>query len=419
MGDTSSICLSKQDTAVMYSDITLVEGTQPGYYLAGMGYDVSKKDKSDWFTIFTKVDTNNNVLWERIFVFDFTYYACTYKAFTMQDGSLMFCCNPGVFTDFFIFKISSTGDSLWYKYFNGDESGRIWDITNGPQANHYWLYSEGSFNPSGAVSCTRLTLDSSFTILGHINLPEWFRPPFNAMKCDGNEVLLCGTTEISHPVIDTRYYISGYKLEELGNIQNQVVLTNPDTVSRAAEYSSINFVDPSAIYIGGTHNFQGFWGQNPSWILASKLDDTLGLTYEKYIGGDEVYTLNSVVATNDGGVVLIGTKRVFGSEPYFRNGFFIKLDSTSGPVSIPEESNLQLKQALLYPNPGGDKLHLRTALKNVSFRLFDQNGQVLFSTKINQKTSSFNVSQLPAATYLWQIIDETLVIESGKWVKSK
>jgi hypothetical protein len=418
-GDTSSLWLDKPDTAIVYMQINLVNGNEPGYYLSGMGYDLSTKDQPEWFTIFTKIDSSYNIIWERIFRFDHFYWAYTYKAETLFDGSLMFCCNPGVYTDFFIFHLSSDGDSLSYHHFDGIESGRITDITEGPQSYQYSLFSHGSYDPPGYVKCTQLNIDSNFSIISYSYLPEWFSPPLSAMKLPDNDFIICGSTDMIYPPSPREYYISGYIIDNTGTVGSELLLTDPDTLSRAGEDASVDYYDPSQIYLGGTHNFQGLWGQNPSWIVVSKLDDTLGIIYEKYLGGDEVYSLRSVVATDDGGVLLIGSQREFGTEPYYRDTFFVKIDSTSGTVNIDDESHIHLKEAIVYPNPGGDKLHLRTALKNVSFRLFGQNGQELLSTKINQKTSYFDVSHLPAATYLWQIIDETLVIESGKWVKSK
>jgi len=419
IGDTSSMWLDKQDTAVIYTEITLVHGNNPGYYLSGMGYDLNTKNQPEWFTIFTRMDSNYNIVWERCFRFDHTYWAYTYKAETLYDGSLMFCCNPGVYTDFFIFHLSRIGDSLSYHYFNGIESGRIWDITEGPQNYQYSLYSNGSYDPPGYISCTQLTIDSNFSIVDYSYLPEWLSPPLNAKKLPDNDFVLCGTTDIYYPGIDPKYYISGYRINASGNIDNEVFLTNPDTISRAGEDIGIDFYDPSQIYLGGTHNFQGLWGQNPSWIVVSKMDDTLGIIYEKYLGGDEVYTLRSVVATDDGGVLLVGTQKEFGAEPYYLDVFFIKIDSTSGTVYLPDEERIQMREALVYPNPGGDHLHLRTVLENVTFRLFDQRGQEVLSTSIKQKISTFDVTHLSAATYLWQIHDGARIVESGKWIKSK
>ncbi|RLD57211.1 MAG: hypothetical protein DRI97_05850 [Bacteroidetes bacterium] len=419
IGDTSSVWLDKQDTAVMYTEITLIHGYEPGYYLSGMGYDLNTKDQPEWFTIFTRMDSNYNIVWERCFRFDHTYWAYTYKAETLYDGSLMFCCNPGVYTDFFIFHLSSNGDSLSYHYFNGIESGRIWDITEGHQTYQYSLYSNGSYDPPGYISCTRLTIDSNFSIVDYSYLPEWLSPPLSAKKLPDNDFVLCGSTDIYYPGIDPKYYISGYRINSSGNIGNEVFLTNPDTISRAGEDTGIDFYDPSQIYLGGTHNFQGLWGQNPSWIVISKLDDTLGIIYEKYLGGDEVYTLRSVVATDDGGVLLIGSQREFGTEPYFRDSFFIKLDSTSGPVTIPDESELQLKEVLLYPNPGRNTLSIRTALKGSSFTLFDIKSIPVFNCKLENLVTTITVDHVRAGQYYYVIQDQNRIIESGKWIKSK
>lgn len=418
-GDTNSFWLDKPDTAIVYMQINLVNGDEPGYYLSGMGYDLSTKDQPEWFTIFTKIDSSYNITWERIFRFDHFYWAYTYKAETLFDGSLMFCCNPGVYTDFFIFHLSRDGDSLSYHHFDGIESGRIYDITEGPQSYQYSLFSHGSYDPPGYVKCTQLNIDSNFSIISYSYLPEWFSRPFSAKKLTNNGFLICGSTDMVYPPSPREYYISGYIIDNTGTVSSELLLTDPDTLSRAGEDASVDYYDPSQIYLGGTHNFQGLWGQNPSWIVVSKLDDTLGIIYEKYLGGDEVYTLRSVVATEDGGVLLVGSQREFGTEPYYRDSFFIKLDSTSGPVTIPDESKIQLKEALIYPNPGKDYISIRTAHQECNFMLFDSKGIMVSNCLLDNLITTTSTEHLRPGMYSYIIKSKNQIFQSGKWIKSK
>ena len=164
---------------------------------------------------------------------------------------------------------------------------------------------------------------------------------------------------------------------------------------------------------------QGFSGSAPSWFYVAKLNDTLGLEFEKYIGGDYYYWLASVVAAKDGGVLLTGMRSEVNSPPFHSSAYIIKLDSTGCIVNLPENSKIQIRDAIVYPNPGGEHLLVRTALKNSIFYLYNLEGQKVITQPLNNHVTLVNTTSLSQGTYLYHIVKDNTVIESGKWIKKQ
>jgi hypothetical protein len=416
-GDTLSKCFEKEDTVFACNRIITIHQGNPGYLLTGNGYH---KDSSylNKFVIFIRLDQDLNVVWQKIYSFGLIYWGGYYsRTMVLMDGSFLYCFCPGYSLYTGLFKLSASGDSLAYNYYESDSAGNVWGLTYSPDSLHYWVHTEFAHYYSGPQICSRLIIDTNLVQIGHDFFPAWLRTPFGVKMYYDGSLLVGGSTIISHPTADQEFYISAHRLDTSFNIMYGRNFTDPDTNSRGAEIESVDYYYPGAIYVGGPHYLQGITGQDPNWFYLTRLNDTLGVEYEKYIGGDDYYWLTSVVATTDGGVLLAGTRETVGGIQLHRNGYIIKFDSTGCPTKIPEGSMVQVKEALVYPNPGTNILLVRTALLNTIFSMYDINGKLLASQSIKQNITKINTTPLPPGTYIWQLSDPTKVYESGKWIK--
>jgi len=129
------------------------------------------------------------------------------------------------------------------------------------------------------------------------------------------------------------------------------------------------------------------------------------------------YMLFSVVATKDGGVMLAGTRAEVGAPNYYRDGYIIKLDSTGCFVGLSENSNIQIKDVLVYPNPGKEKLVIRTALKNCVIHLFDMKGLEVLNKPLTRHITEINTQLLTSGTYVYVVQQNKRIIDKGKWIK--
>jgi len=412
-GDTASYEFSKTDTITDYYNLISVNMGEPGYLLSGLGRAL---DDDKIFTVFTRLDTALNIMWEKIYQFNYFYSAWSMRMLQLKDSSFLFYCSPQLNIKMFLFKLSYEGDSLAYRAYEGDSAGWAQSITYNPDSTAYWLHNEWGHYQSGGsrISCIEVNENLEQTGVYYYYGP--YMPPFTSKLMPDRTLISAGYSVMPNPET-VKYFITVIKYDSLFNQLYLRNLTNPDTNSRAGEMISVDYYDPSCIYVAGTHNLQGLSGHEPSWFYVTKMNDTLGIDFEKYIGGDDYYWLYSVVATKDGGVLLAGTRAEVGAPDFHRDGYIIKLDSTGCFVGLAENSGIQIKDAIVYPNPGRDKLYVRTALKNCIIRLYDMSATEVLTAPIDRHITEINTWRLKSGAYVYIIEQNDRVVEKGKWIK--
>jgi hypothetical protein len=420
-GDTNGWKIDKQDTTLVFYKFEKLTQNIPGFLLMGTGRAVGE-DPMYPFTIIIRIDNNMNVIWEKIYRFNYYYGAFYCHALELVNGDLLYGCSVGGGVNMFLFKMSDQGDSLNFASWTGtpEESGELWDLTYNMDSTAFWMHTEWAYyQGSGGQVSSIVEVDTNLQYISHMYYPESFRSPYNSILYSDNKLITGGSSmvpDIVHQDID--FYISVYILDSNMEILHEILLTNPDTVSRAGETQGIDFIDPSCIFIGGTHNLQSFSGQYPSWMYISKLNDTLGLEYEKYIGGDAYYWLTSVTASPDGGVLLASTRQDFSPTFIQNDAIIIKLDANGNLTGLPEKNIIPISDAIVYPNPGKNDINIRTALNDCTLILFNSIGRKLLEISINQKITTIPmVDELPGM-YPYSLVKDGDIVISGIWIKN-
>lgn len=419
LGDTISIKYSKTDTSFVYFYITRLTTEPKGFLLSGLG-NKHGESINDPFVIMRRIDDNLDLVWEKTFKFD--YYFGSYRSAAMEliNGDIVYACSPHIDLDMFLLKLSSEGDSLDFAHYSGTESGEVFGLTYSPDSTNIWLHTEWAhYAGMGGSLISCIVLNDELEQIGVKHYPEFFFPPFNSILFDNNTLLTGGSQELPNMVTqETEFTIKAYLLDSLFNVMHEITLTNPDTNSRGAESHCIDFYHLSCIYLGGNHYRQGIYGSEPNWFYVTKLNDTLGVEYEKYIGGDDYYYLYNVTATADGGVLLAGTMQEPGMTYLERDGFIVKLDSLGCVTGLPNESDIAISDAVIYPNPGTDVLNIRTALKECEFHLFDIWGMPISTQAISGHITSINTNYLSKGNYYYSVTKNKKIIISGSWIRN-
>ena len=412
-GDTVSYEFSKTDTILVYYNMIRNDLGEPGYLLSGLGRAL---DNDNIFTVFTRLDTALNIMWEKIYKFNYFYSAWSMRMLQLKDSSFLYYCSPRLNIKMFLFKLSYEGDSLAYRAYEGDSAGWAQSITYNPDSTGYWLHNEWGHYQSGGsrISCIEVNENLEQTGVYYYYGP--YQAPFNSQLMPDGTLITAGLSIMANPE-PVKYYITVIKYDSSFNQMYLNNMTNPDTNSRGGEINAVDYYYPDCIYVAGTHNLQGLSGHEPSWLYVSKLNDTLGIDFEKYLGGDDYYMLFSVVATKDGGVLLAGTRAQVGAPDFHRDGYIIKLDSTGCITNLSANSTIQIKDALVYPNPGSEKLMVRTALKNCVLRLYDMKGLEILKQTLDRHITEINTRQLKPGTYVYVIQQNNNIVENGKWIK--
>jgi hypothetical protein len=419
-GDTNiARIFSRPDTIFNYFDFIKINLGEPGYLLSGLLESLEEPDKT--YTIFTRLDENLNTVWEKLYKYNYNYSDFKIRTLQLVDSSFLYGCSTQGTSIMYFQKLGYNGDSLSYRAYVGDSAGRIRSLTYNTDSTAFWVHNNWAHYPGMWFSYNScVELDSALNQQTVYQYPEYYiDQPFTTRLLPDDGVISAGSSAIYFPEDDHReWYISLYKFDSEFNVLKTHQLTNPDTVSRAAINVSIDYCYPDCIYAGGTHNSQGaFQGNEPSWFFVTRLNEEFEIQYEKYIGGDDYYAATCITASEDGGVLVSGIRARVGAPMYHRDAYLIKLDSSGCITNLPEGSTIQIKDALVYPNPGTDKLMVRTVLKNCTLQLINVSGQIVLNQPINDHFTTLNTSLLKPGTYLYSINRQGRFVESGKWIK--
>ncbi len=192
-----------------------------------------------------------------------------------------------------------------------------------------------------------------------------------------------------------------------------------DTVDFPAPFNGIDFNNKDTIFAGGTKNFYPYPLNRPSYYSLIQTDSLLNIRWEKFYGGDANYILLSIDATKDGGCLLGGLKHEFTYEDGKTDAHILKVNSQGLITGMLENSTIQIKEALIFPNPGTAFLRVRIAAQYTqsTFELYDMNGNLVKRKEIKGKWGELETDFLPQSTYVYKIHNQEGLFESGKWIK--
>ena len=86
-------------------------------------------------------------------------------------------------------------------------------------------------------------------------------------------------------------------------------------------------------------------------------------------------------------------------------------------TDIEEAHDAGFAMAVAYPNPGKEVLNIRTALQNAYVEIYDLSGKLIYNQEITENITSINTTDWSDGVYIWKIIVDGKIAESGKWIK--
>ena len=156
-----------------------------------------------------------------------------------------------------------------------------------------------------------------------------------------------------------------------------------------------------------------------SWIVIERFDEDFNTIQTVYYGTDsdrQCYVAESISLTNDDGVLLV-------LESIKLDDFNIGATSVvkfpaEAFVGIDEAHDNGLKVAIAYPNPGKDVLNIRTGLQDARVEVYDMNGRLIHSQALTGHVTGIDAGEWAEGVYVWKVIANGKMVETGKWVKS-
>ena len=362
---------------------------------------------------FTHISKNFNVLYDTI-VCD-TVTTRQYYDFIIDNDSNVVVVGTNIWIEqFFISIYDLYGNELGYNTYTDTQTGYLPStIIDIPGRNVYHMFIYWS-DDDYFFEIDKETLE----IQSISKYPNDFLPR-NAVK---------GLTDSSYFIIGKQctynvnawWKLSFVEMNNFGDSINQhSYLVSPDTNSFYS-YNSFDIYNEK-IYFGGAYNFDNAaafpFSIEYRWIFINKLNPDGSIIWQRFYKGDANYVPYKVLATSDGGALILSGRYDWNSPiPDQRDLHILKVDSTGwydGLTTVETEQDMP-KQILVYPNPATDKVNFVTGLyNNLELKIYNLQGNEVLSQHL-PFTQTVDIGFLNSGLYIYIITGENGFFEKGK-----
>jgi hypothetical protein len=294
-------------------------------------------------------------------------------------------------------------------------------------------YKVASYEPYDSLSAFPglMSLDSNFTMMNSKYRPTYQIEGFSSFTIgdqtflewreDSTTYYTATPTKVRH--IDSLTWTVTWwdKLTfqvsntETDSVLFGIILAKDDTISTdGASKSMLSVNEQEECYMGGTANCAdicGFPEPIDNWYALYKLDANANLLWEKYYGGDQYYHLSHVVATKDGGCLMVGETWDYHTNPQLN--LDIKLIKIGPDGTSINENNGSSPSINIYPNPANTYFYIEGAYSQGELSLFDMYGRLVKKQILYNGYGKIEVSTLAKGLYVYQFNSEGKLI-AGK-----
>ena len=320
-------------------------------------------------------------------------------------------------SDPFFFKFSLAGDSINSNFITSEyHLSMSYDIIEKYNQTGYYSYG---FKYTSSISAggQRFDLTKQFDSLDIQEVPYNISLYTSSAKINDSTIIISGgggpmstpsyslnvlSTTMDNIPVDYNYFKIG------GNMRDYTAM-----------YQGVSKYGDN-IFVGGTSNFDyanPFWSNFDSWFHLIKINPDISPIWEYWYGGDAYYHLYSILATNDGGCLMVGNRYDYETQDMERDIYIVKVNS-DGLIVWTQEIQIDKEPTTVYPNPGTNLLNIKTNNKELGIELININGQVVIKQIVNNNLKTINTESLQSGMYFFRLIDKkSKTIETGKWIK--
>lgn len=327
---------------------------------------------------------------------------------TRSNGSGLYRSDP------LLFKLNMLGDSLSSKLMVVPQQPfrNIYDLLEKPDSSGYYAFGAWFDHISGGEI---LTLNKELDSIRLDNIPNGIAEYYSPIYLSDTTFVVYGNGSHNFNAED-EVAISVFD-KEMNSLYYQHFTRDEDMQEHPSMIRGLSKND-DYIYMGSFSNFNPpnpFYSNYPSWYHLVKMDYELNVVWEKYFGGDAYYFPYSILATEDGGCIMAGN-RYDGEQYHSRDIYIVKVNS-EGLIVWTQEIDLSDNKSQVFPNPGKAYLELHTGIYPATLQLHNLNGHLVLEEVINSNVSRVNTLELSSGTYIWSLVKEGELVESGKWIR--
>ncbi len=425
---TKRFCM--YDTICMFSTINVL--SDGNYFVIGSYSIENNAQKRDhlWIVI---LDQELNLLSEKSYKIKEPYvgYGTSACSLIDNDGNIVLAAIAGeedskektIFADFVFYKFNQLGDTLLSKYYH-----YIFDE---------WPYELRHMHNSDNI----MLIEKSTHYNGHDEL-LFLDPDLNILDVNqfGNEDTgISGDLSSDCWVSDTSFLLSGYNSFFTGTywepyigvylvdtsavFHHELALNKIDTADYPAKRNSMAYANDSTIYIGGYQTWIDLWTTEPTVAELYVIDKEMNLLGYKELGGDKNFQVWGIIATDDDGCLIYGTKYDNDSVPERDVQIWKVLRDDINIITKLSESKEKVLNVNVYPNPVVDNVNIllqkNSTWDNLTLSIFMLNGKKVFQKQINGSGNLLkaNIQNLVSGLYVIQISNFNKIIHSEKVIK--
>ncbi len=330
---------------------------------------------------------------------------------TNENGSIIYN------NDAFFYKLNLAGDSVASLFYQTDNPiNHSFDIVESQDSLCYYAYTSHITNIFGTPG-QRLILNKNLDSLSIESIPQEIYDFYSPAYLGTDTILIYGKRGAAPP---DDYALNVISTNEAGILINDNAFKKDSFRDHPAMYQGVSVKDDN-IYIGGTSNFDyanPFYSTRDSWFHLIKVNPDLSPVWEYWYGGDAYYFLYSILATSDGGCLMVGNRYDYEIQDQERDIYVVKVDS-DGLIVWTREIEPDKAMFTIYPNPGRNQIRIKMPAGEFQFELFGLNGQVQIRQTISPDMNSINTTYLRPAMYFYRILDQRhQIVATGKWMKN-
>lgn len=317
------------------------------------------------------------------------------------------------YSDVMMHELSADGNVIKEKMFDG--SGAASDIIQLSSLEYRIIVYGHVYRAFVDIYC----LDTNFAIVNSCPVP-WDLHFHNTIKFINDTNFLISGKKI-FPEKDNERDLGLVKTDLNNNLMDYKHYGKTDTMDYPSVHNNLDFVSENDIYYSGISNldlFNPYFSQMPSWFILNKIDSNLNLKWQKFYGGDACYVPLTILATQDGGCVMAGTRYDYITQPVQERDLYVLKVDEGGLITWTQEIPMDNQPTTVYPNPGTNLLNIKTNNRELLFELIDMNGQVVIKQMVNNDSDAIVTESLKPGMYFYRMTDiKNNIAETGKWVK--
>ncbi len=261
------------------------------------------------------------------------------------------------FSDFAFYKLDQAGDTLLSRYYSYIWDEAPYEFRKMPGSNNFMLIEKSTeFNNHTEL----MYIDPDLNILQINQFGNNILPGFHDISSD---VWLTDTTfllsgRVSWDTNGTNEFAIGvYEVDTSANFYTELILNKPDTADYPAWRNSMAYANDSTIYIGGFQVYMELWSVQPTVVELYMIDKNMNLLGYKQLGGDANYEVWGIIATDDDGCLVYGTKHDSPEQERDVHIWKVLRDEINiiTHVNLVETLNLETR---IFPNPFHDKISI-------------------------------------------------------------